>query len=195
MNKLISQQCRTVLLQAFTTFRMLENNNKWYYLKKYFCVQKHDYFSWLLLILQCRGNPMQTISKGVFPRENTQHVIQTKPQGRIQSSFGQTDTEENLSKFVPWRYSKNATLPQFVLIFLCKTLSKLLKLSLQKTLFHGWFLKNKKIKQICMALSLWEMRSNLSIKDAASSTEGITKSSVKYLRKRKSKNLQDLLRS
>ena len=46
-----------------------------------------------------------------------------------------------------------------------------------------------------MALSLLEMRSNLSIKDAASSTEGITKSSVKYLRKIKSKNLQDLLRS
>ena len=35
-----------------------------------------------------------------------------------------------------------------------------------------------------MAISLWELRINLSVKDAASSTEGITRSSVNYLLKR-----------
>ena len=33
-----------------------------------------------------------------------------------------------------------------VLRFLCKTLSKLLKLTLLKTLFHGWFFKNSYIQ-------------------------------------------------
>ena len=34
----------SILLQAFTTFGMLENNDKRYSLKKYFCLQKHDCF-------------------------------------------------------------------------------------------------------------------------------------------------------
>ena len=36
-----------------------------------------------------------------------------------------------------------------------------------------------------MAISLWELRSDLSLNYAASSTEGITRSSVNYLHKRK----------
>ena len=46
-----------------------------------------------------------------------------------------------------------------------------------------------------MVVRLWELQSNLSLKDAASSTEGITRSSVNYLRKRKSQHSQDLLHS
>ena len=34
-----------------------------------------------------------------------------------------------------------------------------------------------------MGVTLWELRSNLSLKDASSSTEGITLSSVNYLSK------------
>ena len=45
-----------------------------------------------------------------------------------------------------------------------------------------------------MAITLWELWSDLSWKDAASSTEGITRSSVDYLRKRKSKHSRDPLR-
>ena len=44
-----------------------------------------------------------------------------------------------------------------------------------------------------MAINLWELKSNLSLKDAASSTEGIPQSSVNYLCKIKSEHLHDLL--
>ena len=46
-----------------------------------------------------------------------------------------------------------------------------------------------------MAIKLWELRSDLTLKDAASSTEGITWSSVSYLHKRKWWYSRDLLRS
>ena len=44
-----------------------------------------------------------------------------------------------------------------------------------------------------MAIRLRELRSDLSLKDAASSTEVITRSSVNYLRERKSEYSLDLL--
>ena len=45
-----------------------------------------------------------------------------------------------------------------------------------------------------MAINLWEPRIDLSLRDVASSTEGITRSSIKYLRK-KNEYLRDPLRS
>ena len=45
-----------------------------------------------------------------------------------------------------------------------------------------------------MAISLWELRSYMSLKDAASGTEGIIRSSVNHFRK-KSEYLSYLLRS
>ena len=45
-----------------------------------------------------------------------------------------------------------------------------------------------------MAINLWELRSDLSWKDAVSSTEGITGSSVNYLHRIKSENSRDILR-
>ena len=92
------------------------------------------------------------------------------------------------------RYSKNTLLALSVLKFLCKIFSKLLKLALWKTLFCGWFLKNHIFKwKICMAISLWDLWSDLSLKDASSSTDGITQNSVNYLHKRKGKYSCDLL--
>ena len=44
-----------------------------------------------------------------------------------------------------------------------------------------------------MAINFWELSSDSSLKDAASSTEGITGNSVNYLHKRKSEYLQDPL--
>ena len=46
-----------------------------------------------------------------------------------------------------------------------------------------------------MAIKLWELRSDLTLKDAASSTEEITWSSVSYLHKIKWWYSRDLLRS
>ena len=40
-----------------------------------------------------------------------------------------------------------------------------------------------------------KLRNDLSLKDAASNTKGITRSSVNFLRKRKSEYSRDLLRS
>ena len=55
-----------------------------------------------------------------------------------------------------------------VLRLLCKRLSKLIKLTLLKTLFRGWFLKLSYIQiNICMTVSLWELQSDLSLKDAS----------------------------
>ena len=66
-----------------------------------------------------------------------------------------------------------------VLRFLCKAFSKLLKLTLLKIVSHGWFLKISYIQiNICITVSLWELQSDLSLKDASSSTEWITWSSV-----------------
>ena len=48
---------------------------------------------------------------------------------------------------------------------------------------------------ICMAISLWELQSDLGLKDVACSTEGVTWSSVNYLRKIKREYLCDLLHS
>ena len=42
-------------------------------------------------------------------------------------------------------------------------------------------------------MSLWELQNDLSLKDAASNTEGITHNSVNYLRKRKHEYSRDLL--
>ena len=121
-------------------------------------------------------------------------------QWRIQRIFRQTSTYIEPTNAAPWflqrgdifkictfRYSKNA--PP-VLRFLCKTFSKLLnhKLLLQKTLpwmiFKKFLFSNNKI---CMAVSLWEFRSDLILKDAAGSTEGITGRSANYLYKIKIK--------
>ena len=44
-----------------------------------------------------------------------------------------------------------------------------------------------------MSISLWELQSYMSLKDAASSTEGVTRSGVNYLGKRKSKYSCELL--
>ena len=103
---------------------------------------------------------------------------------------------EKCSKFVPPDTLKIHSLPLSVLRFLCKTFSILLKLSLWKTLFCGWFFKNSYIQiKICMTITLWELQTNLSLKDRASSTAGITWSSVDYLCKRKNEYLHDLLLS
>ena len=44
-----------------------------------------------------------------------------------------------------------------------------------------------------MAITLWDLQSNLSRKGVATSTEGVTGSNVNYLRSRKSEHLLDLL--
>ena len=53
---------------------------------------------------------------------------------------------DKFSNFVPPDTLKMLSLALPVLRFLCKSFSKLLKLILQKTLFHGWFLKNSYIQ-------------------------------------------------
>ena len=94
---------------------------------------------------------------------------------------------EKVPKFVPPDILNVHSLALSVLRILCKTFSKLLNLALRKTLFHGRFLKNSHIQiKFFMAISLCELRSSLTLKDAASSTEGITLSSVNCLRKRRS---------
>ena len=56
--------------------------------------------------------------------------------------FGQTGTHiEEIFIMSASRYSKNALLALSVLRFFCKIFSKLLKLTLRKTLFRGLFLK------------------------------------------------------
>ena len=71
---------------------------------------------------------------------------------------------EKFSKFVPPETVKIRSLALSFLRFLCKSFFKLLKLSLRK--------KIKIFKQkICMAISLWGLQSNLTLKDAVSNTE------------------------
>ena len=48
---------------------------------------------------------------------------------------------DKFSKFVPPDTLKKHSLAHSVLRILCKRFSKLLKLTLQKTLFRGWFIK------------------------------------------------------
>ena len=73
--------------------------------------------------------------------------------------LGQTSTHIKPTKAPPWlalsqeifkictfRYSKNALLALSVFRFPCKTFSKLLNLTLRKTLFCGWFLKSSYIQ-------------------------------------------------
>ena len=80
-----------------------------------------------------------------FNRESV-YIIQNK-QWRIQSFFWHTSIH---------RY----------------THSTLLKLTLRKTLFRRWLSKNSYIQiKKNMAISLWELQTNLTLKDEASSTE------------------------
>ena len=52
------------------------------------------------------------------------------------------------------------------------------------------------LKQIIyLAIKLWKIQSDLSLKNAASSTEEITRSNVNYLRKRKNEYSRYLLNS
>ena len=78
--------------------------------------------------------------------------------------------EEKFSKFVPPDTLQMHSLALLVLRFFCKTFSKLLKLTLGKNLFRELFLKNS----IIQIKYLYGNLSNLSLKYAASSTEGIT---------------------
>ena len=74
---------------------------------------------------------------------------------------------DKFSKFVPLDTLKKHSLAHSVLRILCKRFSKLLKLTLQKTLFRGWFIKIHIFKEkVCMAMSLWlwELQNNLSVK-------------------------------
>ena len=86
---------------------------------------------------------------------------------------------EKCSIFVLPNTPKINSLAPYVLRFFCKTFSKFLQLSLRKTLFRA-YLNN------FMAIRLCELRSDLSLKGAVSSTERITGSSVNYLHKIKS---------
>ena len=71
-----------------------------------------------------------------------------------------------------------------------------LSLHYQKLFFVDNFLKIHIFKEnICMAISLRLLRSDLILKNTAISTEGITRSSVNYLRKRKREYSRDVFRS
>ena len=75
-------------------------------------------------------------------------LLSTYQQWHIQGFFGKTGTHieptrvEKFSKFVHPDTLKMHSLTLSVIIFLCKTFSKLLKLTLLKTLFRKDFLKN-----------------------------------------------------
>ena len=113
----------------------------------------------------------------------------------IQNFFGQTGAYIEPMKMSPW-------LDQVAKFSKFSNISKFRSLH-SETLFFMNDLYNQ-IK-ICMATNLWELRSNLSWKNAASITEGITRSSVYHLchlmngsnfvqkSKRKSKYLRDWL--
>ena len=123
---------------------------------------------------------------------------------KMQSLFGHTITYIEPTKMPLWLTStgyifkicvppevlKMHSLALSVLRFLCKSFSKLLKFTLRSTLLWGQFMFNTHYsyslwkvifkKKICMAMNLWELQSNLSWIDAASSAEGIIWSSVNY---------------
>ena len=96
---------------------------------------------------------------------------------------------EKFSKFVSPDTLKMDSLATSLLRFLRKTLFKLLKLSLQKTL--SWMIFKKSYIHIPNLSGYKLVRA--AKQDGASSTKGITQGSVNYLRKRKSEYSRDLL--
>ena len=91
------------------------------------------------------------------------------------------------------RYSKNALPGSVFLDFLVKhfpnCLAFITKDSSSRMIFKQFIYSNKKI---CFVISFWELQMDLSWKNSASSTDGITQSSVNYLRKIKSEYYPDL---
>ena len=88
------------------------------------------------------------------------------------------------SKFVPPDALKMHSLALSVLRFPCKLFCKLLKVTLWNTLLCWWFLKKNSYIQfwkIGMVINFWDLLSNQSWKDAATSTVGITLISLNYL--------------
>ena len=86
--------------------------------------------------------------------------------------------EQKNSKFVS---SDALKLFSLALPVLSKTISKLLKCTLWNTFLPGWFSKNPYIQiKYCMAITFWELQSDLSWKDAADGRKGITRSSVNF---------------
>ena len=85
---------------------------------------------------------------------------------------------EKFLKFVPPDILRKHFLALSVIRFFYKAFSKLLKLSLRKTLFRGWFLKKFIYSNNKITVSLWELRSDLSLQYAANSTKWITRSKV-----------------
>ena len=78
---------------------------------------------------------------------------------------------EKFSKFLPTDTLKMHSQALTVLQFLCETFSKLLKLTLRKTLFQGWFLTNSYIQRKKLyGYKLVRAVRQYSLKDAASST-------------------------
>ena len=82
----------------------------------------------------------------------------------------------NCSKFVPQETLKVHSLTLSVLRLFVRPFPNCL--SFYYETLRGWFLKNSYI----WIKNLWELQSNLSWKDVANSTEGITQSNVNYLR-------------
>ena len=85
---------------------------------------------------------------------------------------------EKFLKFVPPDILRKHFLALSVTRFFYKAFSKLLELSLRKTLFCGWFLKRFIYSNNKITVSLWELRSDLSLQYAANSTKWITRSKV-----------------
>ena len=82
-------------------------------------------------------------------------------------------------KFFPPDAQKIHSMALSVFRFLCQLFSKLLSSSWM--IFKELKIFNIFINKFCMAINLCELQSDLSWKDAAGSTEGITRSSVNYL--------------
>ena len=102
--------------------------------------------------------------------------------------MGRPVCTSNPRKYLPPDAIKMYSLALPVLRFLCKTFCKLPKFTLRNILLRAWFSKNSYIQiNICVAINMWELGSDLSWKDAASSTEGITRTSVNYSHQRNQK--------
>ena len=111
----------------------------------------------------------------------------------IQNIFWQTGTYLELPKASsPWLAQSTKILKIFppdaqkihsmalsVFRFLCQLFSKLFSSSWM--IFKELMIFDIFINKFCMAINLCELQSDLNWKDAASSTEGITRSSVNYL--------------
>ena len=99
---------------------------------------------------------------------------------------------EKFSKFLSPDTLKMHSLAVF-LDFLVKhfpnCLAFITKDSSSRMIFKQFIYSNKKI---CFVISFWELQMDLSWKNSASSTDGITQSSVNYLRKIKSEYYPDL---